>query len=583
MEMSLDDIIKQNKGSRGRGRGMKRGGASAGGRKFTGSPNRRGGSSSRGGSGSRGGARKPGGGVIRGRGRGGIVRQRSSFGQRSRDSVKAAFLGGSGSPSKKYGGASEQGKLFVSNLDFGVTDSDILELFSEFGTLKSAGVHYDRSGRSLGTADLIYERRADAIKAMKQYNGVPLDGRAMNIQLATSQIPSTTSIPRRTTTAGSNFRSSRGGGSSFNRDRRGGGGGGRANSSRGGARGGSSRGGRGGRGGAKRGGRQDKKPPTAEELDAELEEYVKSKVSSTEVKQEIHRINMADNMEMSLDDYIKKNRKNRVKPAGNKNKKVAGGVKKGSPMKKKAGAAANNKSPAKNQTQKKNPKKFTKPGSVVAKPGGGVKRGGKFGGIARNNVSKPNNNVLKSVANKQINEKTKLIVSNLDYGVTDSDIAELFGEFGTLRMARVQYDQFGRSLGSADVVFERRMDAMKAMKQYNGVPLDGRKMNIQLVVSELSQLNQAQKSLSQRLGSKPAGSNKQQNNRSPAAKKKQGTAQNNKQNNKAKQNKGVQNGSKNITKKKGKPKREPKVVPSAADLDAELDEYIKSNTSAKVA
>ncbi|XP_014230449.1 THO complex subunit 4-like [Trichogramma pretiosum] len=281
MEMSLDDIIKQNKGSRGRGRGMKRGGASAGGRKFTGSPNRRGGSSSRGGSGSRGGARKPGGGVIRGRGRGGIVRQRSSFGQRSRDSVKAAFLGGSGSPSKKYGGATEQGKLFVSNLDFGVTDSDILELFSEFGTLKSAGVHYDRSGRSLGTADLIYERRADAIKAMKQYNGVPLDGRAMNIQLATSQIPSTTSIPRRTTTAGSNFRSSRGGGSSFNRDRRGGGGG-RANSSRGGARGGASRGGRGGRGGAKRGGRQDKKPPTAEELDAELEEYVKSKVSSTE-------------------------------------------------------------------------------------------------------------------------------------------------------------------------------------------------------------------------------------------------------------------------------------------------------------
>ena len=101
---------------------------------------------------------------------------------------------------------------------------------------------------------------------MKQYNGVPLDGRPMSIQMATSDLAPVSPAPRRISGGGVGAGVPQGKRRSVGRVEK-------PTRGRGGAARGAGRGGRGGRGAGGRGGAKKQPPPSAEDLDKELDTY----------------------------------------------------------------------------------------------------------------------------------------------------------------------------------------------------------------------------------------------------------------------------------------------------------------------
>ena len=93
-------------------------------------------------------------------------------------------------------------KLYVGNLSYQVTQQDLEGLFAQAGTCESVTVIIDRAtGQSKGFGFVEMSSSAEAQKAMQQFNGHDLKGRALKVDEA---------VERSSNNRGGNYRNGSG-------------------------------------------------------------------------------------------------------------------------------------------------------------------------------------------------------------------------------------------------------------------------------------------------------------------------------------------------------------------------------------
>ncbi len=132
-------------------------------------------------------------------------------------------------------------KLYVGNLSFNTSNSDLQELFASVGTVESASVVEDRdTGRSRGFGFVEMSSKEEGERAIDELNGKEVDGRELKVNEAK---------PRESRPGGGGGGGGYGGGGGGRGGYGGGGGGGGRGGNRGGGGGGRDSGG-GGYGGS---------------------------------------------------------------------------------------------------------------------------------------------------------------------------------------------------------------------------------------------------------------------------------------------------------------------------------------------
>lgn len=79
----------------------------------------------------------------------------------------------------------KENRLFVGNLSFNTQEGDLQDLFAEAGVVTSASLMMDKfSGKSRGFAFVEMGTPEEANKAVEMFNGKPLDGRNLTVNIA---------------------------------------------------------------------------------------------------------------------------------------------------------------------------------------------------------------------------------------------------------------------------------------------------------------------------------------------------------------------------------------------------------------
>lgn len=81
-------------------------------------------------------------------------------------------------------------KLYVGNLSYRTSDSDLQQLFSQAGQVQSAVLVTDRdTGRSRGFGFVEMSSRDEGENAIREFNGKEVDGRTLTVNEARSREP----------------------------------------------------------------------------------------------------------------------------------------------------------------------------------------------------------------------------------------------------------------------------------------------------------------------------------------------------------------------------------------------------------
>eukprot|EP00613_Pedinella_sp_CCMP2098_P001850 CAMPEP_0171629658 /NCGR_PEP_ID=MMETSP0990-20121206/22338_1 /TAXON_ID=483369 /ORGANISM="non described non described, Strain CCMP2098" /LENGTH=164 /DNA_ID=CAMNT_0012198425 /DNA_START=186 /DNA_END=680 /DNA_ORIENTATION=+ len=98
------------------------------------------------------------------------------------DQIKSNMLQGR-SPNFVPGKAKGEATIFIGNLPFDFSESDITEMFAGYGAVASVTLVHHENGQSKGYAFVEMEKKDEGEKAIGEMDGTEMNGRALKVAM----------------------------------------------------------------------------------------------------------------------------------------------------------------------------------------------------------------------------------------------------------------------------------------------------------------------------------------------------------------------------------------------------------------